>query len=278
MDLGKVGVWTFYRALGEDNAGAAASLAERLGFGALWIGGSPRLPNMRPLLEASERLVVATGIVNIWHYEPEQLAAEFAELDADFPGRLLVGIGIGHPENTDEYARPLATTRAFLDRLDRAPAQLPADRRCLAALAPRMLALSAERSLGTHPYFTAVAHTRTARMAVGPGALVAPELACVLDEDRERGRATARAYAEHYLGLRNYRNALLAHGFDESDCVDGGSERLIDEVVPQGSVSKIAAVVRRHFDAGADHVCLQSLGEPAVPIQAWSALAAELIS
>ncbi|MEA2675150.1 MAG: hypothetical protein QOI92_2342, partial [Chloroflexota bacterium] len=148
MDLGKIGVWTPYRAIGEENAGEAAKLVEELGYGAFWLGGSPRLPSLRPLLEATDKLVVATGIVNVWTYEPAELAAEYATLTRDFPDRVLVGIGIGHPEATSDYSRPLSAMRAFLDGLDGADLPLPADRRCLAALAPKMLALSTERSLG----------------------------------------------------------------------------------------------------------------------------------
>src|SRR5712691_7277805 len=159
MDLGTIGVWTRYRDLGEENAGEAASLVEELGYGAFWLGGSPRLPSVRPLLEATENLVVATGIVNVWAYDPAQLAAEYATLAHDFPDRLLVGIGIGHPEATTAYSQPLSAMRAFLDGLDRADPPLPQDRRCLAALAPKMLALSGERSLGAIPYFVPAAHT-----------------------------------------------------------------------------------------------------------------------
>ena len=151
MRLGEFGIWTTYHALGEQRAGEAARVVEELGYGTLWLGGSPQLPSVRSLLEATERIVVATGIVNIWHYEPETLAAEYADLSEAFPGRLLVGIGAGHPEATSDYARPLSAMRSFLDRLDQADTPVPPDRRCLAALAPKMLALSAERSLGTHP-------------------------------------------------------------------------------------------------------------------------------
>jgi probable F420-dependent oxidoreductase len=277
VDLGRVGIWTGYRRLGEENAAAAAGLVEQLGFGAIWLGMSPRLPSVRPLLEGSERLVVATGVVNVWRYEPAQLAVEYAELEAEFPGRLLVGIGIGHPEATSEYTSPLATMRSFLDGLDGAPVPIGSNRRCLAALGPKMLDLSAHRSLGTHPYFTTPVHTRAARSRVGPARLVAPELACVLDEDRERGRATARAYAERYLSLRNYRNSLLTQGFEERDLDGGGSEELIDAVIPQGSAAAIATVAREHLEAGADHVCLQALGVDGIPRAEWSALAAELL-
>src|SRR5882672_10032267 len=118
MELGTIGVWTTYRAIGEENAGEAARLVEDLGFGTFWLGGSPRLPTVRPLLEATEHLVVATGIVNVWAYDPTDLAAEYAELVQEFPDRLLVGIGIGHPEATSQYAKPLDAMRAFLDGLD----------------------------------------------------------------------------------------------------------------------------------------------------------------
>jgi probable F420-dependent oxidoreductase len=203
VDLGRLGVWTSYRALGEEHAGEAAALAESLGYGTFWLGGSPRLPSVRRLLEASETIVVATSIVNVWAYEPAELAAEYAELARDFPERLLVGIGIGHPEATRAYSKPLASLREFLDGLDGADPPLPVDRRCLAALAPQALQLSAERSLGTIPYFVPVAHTIAARQEVGADALVAPELAFALDGDRERGRETAREFASRYLAMSN---------------------------------------------------------------------------
>src|SRR5579864_812681 len=125
MELGRVGVWTTYRRIGEENAGAAAALAEELGYRTFWLGGSPRLPAVRPLLEATESLAVGTSIVNVWAYDPADLAAEYAELENDFPGRLMVGIGIGHPEATREYRKPLTTMREFLDGVDAAPEPIP---------------------------------------------------------------------------------------------------------------------------------------------------------
>ncbi len=278
MELGRIGIWTSFRALGEEHAGVAAGLAEDLGYGALWLGGSPRLPATRPLLEATERLVVATSVVNVWQYQPAQLAAEHAQLRREFPGRRLVGIGVGHPEATSDYTMPLTAMRGFLDGLDGAEPPLAREERCLAALGPKMLDLSAERSLGTIPYFTPVEHTRFARERLGAQALVAPEVACVVDTDAERARATARSYAALYLQLRNYTNTLLRSGFTEADIADGGSDRLIDAIVPQGSAQAIAEVARAHLDAGADHVCLQIAGVSGVPRAQWTALAAELIA
>lgn len=276
MDFGKYGAWSSYRRIGKDGAGEAARAVEEAGLGTFWLGGSPRLAETRPLLEGSEKLVVGTSIVNIWGYDPADLAAEFAALEADFPGRVCVGIGVGHPEATSDYKRPLTNLEAFLDGIDAAAAPIPADRRIIAALGPKMLRMSARRSLGTIPYFTSIDHTRFARETVGPDALVIPELACVLDEDVERARATAREYAKLYLGLSNYTNALLEHGFEAGDIADGGSDRLIDHVIPHGSAADIAAVARAHVEAGADHVALQTIGAEGIPADEWSKLAAAL--
>jgi probable F420-dependent oxidoreductase len=274
MDIGTIGVWTTYRAIGEDTAADAATLVEELGYGTFWLGGSPRLPSVRPLLEATENLVVATGIVNVWAYEPAQLAAEYATLARDFPGRLLVGIGIGHPEATSDYARPFTAMRSFLDGLDDAGEALPRDRRCLAALAPKMLTLSAERALGAIPYFVPVAHTQSARALLGPEPLLMPEVAFVLEEDTARARERAREYARAYLGLSNYTNNLLRHGFTTEDIADGGSDRLIDAVIPHGSADQVASAIRLHFVAGANHVALQAIGED--PRPGWATLAEAL--
>src|SRR5881394_2582084 len=209
MNIGKVGVWTSYHAFGLERAGEAAKLAEQLGYRAFWVGGSPRVTDIRPILEATSTLVAATGILNVWSNDPGQTAAADAALRADFPGRFMLGIGIGHPEATSDYRRPLTTMRAFLDGLDASPAPPPAGERCLAALGPKMLDLAGERTAGTHPYFVPVEHTRVARERLGPGKLVATEVACVVDTDPTRAKAVARNYAKLYLGLRNYTKNLL---------------------------------------------------------------------
>lgn len=278
MDIGDIGIWTSYRPFGIERAGEAAKLVEQLGYGAWWVGGSPHVPDIRPVLEATSTMVAATGILNVWSNDPGETAAADAALRADFPGRFMLGVGIGHPEATSDYRRPLRTMRAFLDGLDASPTPPPADERCLAALGPKMLDLAGERTAGTHPYFTTVDHTRFARERLGSGKLVAPELACVVDTDPLRAKAVARDYAKLYLGLRNYTKNLLDFGFTERDVADGGSDRLIDAVIPQGSAEQIAEVARAHLDAGADHVCLQPLGEEGIPRKSWTALANALIN
>jgi probable F420-dependent oxidoreductase len=277
MQLGEIGVWTSYRPFGAERAGEAARLIESLGFGTWWVGGSPHVPDIRPVLEATSGLVAATGILNVWINDPAATAAADAQLRADFPDRFMLGIGIGHPEATSDYRRPLAAMSEFLDGLDASPTPPPVDGRCLAALGPRMLDLAGERSAGTHSYFVSVEHTRFARDRLGPGKLVVPELACVIEKDPIRAKAVARTYAQLYLGLRNYTNNLLRFGFSERDIADGGSDRLIDAVVPQGSAEQIADVVRAHLEAGADNVCVQPLGENGIPRESWTALARALL-
>ena len=278
MELGRYGVWTSYASLGEENAAEAAALTQDLGFGAFWLGGSPRLSALRPLLAGADRITVATGIVNVWQYDPTDLAAEYAELAAAFGDRLLVGIGIGHPEATSDYRRPLSAMRAFLDGLDRAPTSLPPNHRCLAALGPKMLQLAAGRSRGAHTYFVPVDHTSAARRRLGDTALIATELACVIDGDPTSARDTARAYAKRYLALSNYTRNLLKFGFAEPDFADGGSDRLIDAIIPHGTPEHIAAVAAEHLEAGADHVCLQPVGVTGIPRREWTALAEALIT
>ena len=273
VELGTFGVWTAFRGLGEENASEAAALVADLGFGTFWLGGSPRLPAVRPLLEAADGLTVATGIVNVWAYDPAQLAGEYAALATEFDDRLLVGIGIGHPEATSDYAHPLRSMQAFLDGIDAVPAAIPPDRRALAALGPKMLDLCRERTRGTLTYFVPPEHTRAARERLGPDPLVATELACVVDTGPASAREAARGYAEMYLGLRNYTGNLLRYGFTDDDIAGGGTDRLIDRIVPHGTAEQIIDAAREHLDAGADHVCLQPVGVKGVPREQWTALA-----
>jgi len=277
VDLGRIGVWTSFGPLSIERADETARLVEQLGYGTWWIGASPQVADVRPILEATSTLVAATGILNVWANAPAETAAATAAVRADFPARFMLGIGIGHREATTEYRTPLHTMDAFLDGLDRSATPPPPEERCLAALGPKMLELAGERAAGTHTYFVPVEHTRAARKRLGPGKLVAPELACVVDTDPVRAKAVARGYAKRHLRLRNYVRNLLRLGFTEGDVADGGSDRLVDALVPQGGAAEIAEVVRAHLDAGADHVCLQPLGQDVIPRDALTALAKVLM-
>jgi probable F420-dependent oxidoreductase len=266
--LGTIGIWRRH----QEGLGGVREI-EALGFGTLWLGGSPSLADARPFLEQCSSLTVATGILNLWRHAPADVAAGHGRLRDEFGDRFILGVGVGHPEVTSNYRRPLATMRAFFDALDAAERPVPRDERVAAALGPKMLDLAAERSLGAHPYLTTPEHTGFARERVGPSALVAPEVAVVVEPDVERGREKARAYAAPYLRLRNYTTNLLRHGFTERDLESCGSDRLIDAVVPHGSAGEVADAVRAHLDAGANHVCLQPVGHGGVPIEDYRALA-----
>jgi probable F420-dependent oxidoreductase len=273
MELGQIGIWLSRNRIDV----AVAPEIEALGYGAIWVGGSPSVEQMRPWIETTERIPVASGILNVWQHDPADVAEGFAAVERDHPGRFLLGIGVGHPEATSDYTRPLSAMRRFFDGLDEGDAPVPRDRRVAAALGPKMLDLATERSLGTHPYFTTPEHTRFARERLGDGPLVAPELAVVVEADETEGRRIAREYASHYLELRNYTSNLLRFGWTERDIADEGSDRLIDAVVPHGTPERIAEAVREHLDAGADHVCLQPLGHGSSPISDYRALAAVLL-
>jgi probable F420-dependent oxidoreductase len=267
MELGRIGVW-------RSKAHGAGDLKqlEALGYGAFWIGGSPSVEEARPFLEDGDTIKVVTGILNIWQHQPEDVAAAHQRVTADFPDRFLLGIGVGHPEATSDYTRPLKAMREFFDGLD-----LPKDQLVAAALGPKMLDLAGERSLGTHPYFITPEHTAFARERLGPDALVAPEVGVVLETDPETARTHAREFAKLYLGLQNYTNNLLKFGFTEQDIADGGSDRLIDAVIAHGSAERIAEQIRTHFEAGADHVCLQVLGHGPQPARDYEELAKALL-
>jgi probable F420-dependent oxidoreductase len=271
MDLGQIGIWR-RRQEGLDDLREL----EALGYSAFWVGSSPSLAQAREFLERSSTLTIATGILNVWQHDPADVAAAHAELTRDFPDRFLLGIGVGHPEATPEYRDPLDKMRVFFDRLDTAPQPVPTDRRCAAALGPKMLDLVGERSLGAHTYFVTPEHTRIARERLGPDGLVATELAVVVEVDDEAAREAARSYAALYLGASNYRRNLKRLGFADADIDGGGSDRLIDAVIPHGTPEQIAETVRAHLDAGADHVCLQPVGHGHAPMADYRALAAAL--
>jgi probable F420-dependent oxidoreductase len=256
MALGRIGIWQVHRH-GTD----AVPEIEGLGFGALWLGGSPSVEDARPFLERSSSLTIATGILNVWRHEPAEVATRHAQVRRDFPGRFLLGIGIGHPEATSEYTKPLATMRKFFDALDAAPEPVPRDERLAAALGPKMLELAAERAHGVHPYFVPVEHTAFARQRLGPGPVLAVEQTVVLEADPTEARRVARGFALDYLQTENYARNLKRVGWTDADVAGQGSDALIDAVIAWGDVDRVAVRIRQHLDAGADHVCVQVVSD-----------------
>lgn len=254
-DFGRYGVWTF----GVPKPDQAAEI-ERLGYGALWVGGSPKgdLNYVEPLLEATENLQVATGIVNVWTADAEEVAQAYHRVEKAFPGRFLLGIGIGHPEHTEEYRKPYDVLVEYLDALD--AQKVPTSRRVVAALGPKVLELAAARSAGAHPYLTTPQHTGQAHNLIGNTVFLAPEHKVVLSTNADEAREVGRAAVDFYLNLSNYLNNWRRLGFTEDDIAKPGSDRLIDAVVAHGDAEAIAARLRQHLAAGADHVAIQVLG------------------
>jgi probable F420-dependent oxidoreductase len=259
---------------------------ESLGYGALWSSGGfePGFPDrFGRLLDATEQLAVASGILSIWHATPEQAADGAAALEVAHPGRFLLGLGTSHAPVVEQlgtrYIHPYTRMVHYLDELDALGTAVAADRRVLAALGPRMLTLAAERAAGAHPYFVPVEHVARARDLIGPGPLLAPELAVVLEVDPAVARATAREYTAGYLRLPNYANNLRSLGFDDDDLEGGGSDRLVDAVLAWGDTTTIAERVRSFHDAGADHVCVQVVTDRSqgFPLDAYRELGAALL-
>jgi probable F420-dependent oxidoreductase len=268
--LGTIGIWQF-----TGNATPELAVeAERLGYGTVWIGGSPAgdLAQAEAVLDATERITVATGIVNMWTDEAATVAASYHRLEGKHPGRFVLGVGVGHREAISDYRNPYDKIVEYLDQLD--DGGVPTDRRVLAALGARVLELSAARVAGAHPYLTTPGHTALARKLIGPDALLAPEHKVVLDTDADRARAIGRKVVKRYLGLVNYRQNLLRCGFSEDDLAGEGSDRLVDALVLHGDAETVARGLRAHLEAGADHISIQVLGGDLIP--AYRALAEAL--
>lgn len=254
-DLGRFGVWT-----GGPVTPEQAVEIEKLGYGAVWVGGSPPadLSFVEPILEQTSTLQIATGIVNIWSAEAETVADSYHRIEKAYPGRFLLGIGVGHPEHTQEYVKPYGALVDYLDALD--AKLVPTSRRVIAALGPKVLELAKNRSAGAHPYLTTPEHTAQARELVGNSVFLAPEHKVVLTTDAEAARELGRKTVGFYLDLSNYVNNWRRLGFTADDVAKPGSDKLIDSVVAYGTPEAIAARLQEHLDAGADHVTIQALG------------------
>ena len=291
VQLGAIGIWT--GGLDEFPAARvqeAAAELEELGFGALWFGeafGREALTTAGLLLAATKRIVIATGIANIYGRDPVAMVGAQKTLAEAYPDRFLLGLGVSHVPLVEKlrghrYDKPVATMRAYLDAMDQAPYQAvpPSSKppRVLAALGPKMLQLSAERADGAHPYNTTPKHTAEARALMGPGPYLCPEQGVALQTDPGKARAIARKFLAIYLTLPNYTNKWLRLGFEEADFSNGGSDRLIDAVIAWGDLKTVMNRVNEHHAAGADHVCVQVLTDDArtLPMREYRELASAI--
>ncbi|MEU4244807.1 LLM class F420-dependent oxidoreductase [Actinoplanes sp. NPDC026619] len=284
-----VSVWQPFFLGAEDQKAAvdAALELEELGYSRIWFSagfGQDVPQRFRDILDGTERIGVAPGIVSIWHSSPAEVAAFTQDAQQAHPGRFLLGLGASHAVLVEgdgdgtRYRKPYSKMVDYLDALD--AAGLAPEQRILAALGPRMLELSRDRAAGAHPYFIPAEHTAEARTALGPDRLLSPEVAVVLDADPATARATARQYTSGYLTLPNYTNNLRRFGWTDDDFADGGSDRLVDAVIPWGTPEQVAAGIEAHYRAGADEVAIQVLNggvNTVFPADAFRDLAAALI-
>ncbi|MAE97178.1 MAG: LLM class F420-dependent oxidoreductase [Deltaproteobacteria bacterium] len=277
MELGSLGVWYFTETMDAPQAGEFASRLEGLGYAALWLpetlGRNP-FAHAAYLFTQTERLVLATGIANIYHRHPgmtKQSQYTLAEQSGD---RFLLGIGVSHAPLVAgvrglEYGKPVAAMRAYLEVMEASPySSVPpaaTPRTVIAALGPKMLALAAEKADGAHPYWTTPEHTAMAREILGPDKMLCVEQKVCLEVDRQKAREAARQALAMYAGLPNYANNWKRLGFDDDDIAHGGSDALIDALVAWGDEEAIRDRVKAHRDAGASHVCIQPLKAGGAP-------------
>ena len=228
-NVGRYGVWT-----GGPVKPERAAEIEKLGYGAVWVGGSPaaELKFAEPILDATESITLATGIVNIWSSPADEVAESYHRIENAYPGRFLLGIGVGHPEHAQEYSKPHEALVEYLNALDHAG--VPTSRRVIAALGPKVLKLAAQRSAGAHPYLTTPEHTAQAHDLLGPSVFLAPEHKVVLTTDVDEAREIGRKAVEFYLDLSNYVSNWKRLGFTDEDVTQPGSDKLIDAVVAYG--------------------------------------------
>jgi len=282
-----VSVWQPYFLASEDSAAVidAAVELEELGYSRLWFSGGfgkTVPPRFREILDGTERIGVASGILSIWHLPPSEAAAFTEEAQRVHPDRFLLGLGASHAalveNNNTAYRRPYSKMVEYIDALD--AAGIVPEQRILAALGPRMMELSRDRSAGAHPYFVPAEHTAEARKALGPDRLLAPEVAVVLEQDATPARNLARQYTSAYLAMPNYTNNLRRFGWTDEDFTDGGSDPLVDALIPWGTLEQVTAGIEKHYQAGADEVAIQVLNGGAAttfPADAFRNLAAALL-
>ena len=282
-NFGQYGIWAPHRIWPED-ANALASAAqelEELGYGSVWIGGSPPddLALAEAILAATERLVVGTSIVDIWHSDPDELAASHVRLREQFPGRFYLGVGSGHAPSAESvgqaYVKPLTRLREFLGRLPR----VPNDERMIAALGPKALAAARDLTAGALPYLMPPEHAAEARGILGPDRLLIPEQKVFVGTDPAQARAVARRVVGPYLALPNYTNAWRRFGITDDDLAGEGSDRLMDFAVTWGDEAAVRAGIDAHLSAGADHVAVQVLSAdpaPRLPRAEWRRVAEAL--
>ena len=286
MELGRKGVFWFTDTLGPAQLIELVQRCEDLGYSALWYPEALSYESFALagyLLSYSKKLIIASGIANIYARDPTAAKQGQHTLAKLWDGRYLLGLGVSHSllvqdMRGHQYRRPLATMRAYLDAMDKAAANAPvldeSPPVVLAALGPQMTKLGGERTAGVHPYNVTPEHTASARAIIGPDKWLCVEQKVLLETDPGRAREIARQAMAFYLSLSNYRNNWKRLGFTDGDLESGGSNRFLDAMVAWGNETAIRQRIQAHFDAGASHVCIQPLHPKGQAILDYNALAA----
>jgi probable F420-dependent oxidoreductase len=267
LDLGTFGIYTF-----DFEHQSAAQMRESIkeleeqGWRAFWfpeVGGREAFTHAAFLLSCTERMHIINGIAQISAREPQQAYGASLLLADAYPGRHVLGLGVGRSR---PGVKPVAAMTSYLDELD---ALTPPDsgpqariHRILAAYGPRMLELARDRSAGAHTYHVNVAHTAQARQILGPDTFLGVEHAVLFDTEPDTARATARKHLRTYLDPGSTYNLAKFRrlGYTEDDLSNGGSDRFVDDLVYWGSPDAITEKLHAHLDAGADHVAVQVIG------------------
>ena len=272
MKLGKLGVWSGFDHLTAAESAAFAKRIEQWGYATVWVPeglGRDSIEHSGWLLANTSALNVATGISNIYGRDPMMMKAGQMGLNELSGGRFLLGLGVSHGPivagvRGHDYRKPIETMRSYLAAMKAAPfkAPTPAEtpKTVVAALGPKMLELSRDQADGAHPYNVSPAHTAMARKILGPDKLLCVEQMILLEPDADRAREAARKTLALYLGLPNYVNNWLRMGFTQDEVTNGGADRLIDDTVAWGDEAAIVKRIEQHWEAGADHVCIQAIG------------------
>jgi probable F420-dependent oxidoreductase len=260
----------------QDQRRHAAAELEDLGFGAIWLGGNSNVHHAAKLAASTERIALATGILNIWYEDADAVARQRAELEHAYPNRFLLGLGASHAQLAQNYQRPYSTMVEYLDALDNAATPVPADRRILAALGPKMLRLARDRAAGAHPALVTPEYIEQARGVLGDGPLLAPVVTVILESEPARAREIARGHLDLYLQLPNYIASFERLGFTDEDFTGSGSDRLVDALATWGTDDAISTRLAQFHTAGADHLALQLItaeGSEIPPRAQWRRLA-----
>lgn len=275
--LGRLGVWCWTDGMSGPELTDFGRRLEDLGYSALWIPeavGRDPFSVLGYLASSTRTLTLCTGIANIYARDPMTMNAIHQTLGTLAEGRFVLGLGVSHAhlvtgQRGHDYKKPVSTMRAYLDAMEKSLFMAPRPETpapiVLAALRPKMLGLAGERASGAHPYFVPPEHTARAREILGPDAILAPEQKVLLETDPDKARRAARAAMKIYVGLPNYQNNLKWLGFEDRDFADGCSDRLVDAIVAWGDEDALRARIQAHWDAGADHVCIQPLSADGSP-------------